>query len=120
MGELGQTEIENLQTSITGHAKICRLQIAVNDALRMRRPQALGEFEAQTGHFIRWQAARNQRLVQRFTRDIFRDQEVSFIGGVEVMDGGNIGVVQLGQREGFLAKPLAGGLVSQGAGRQDF
>jgi hypothetical protein len=35
------------------------------------------------------------------------------------VDGGDVGVIELGQGEGLLAKTLAGSLVRQGAWRQD-
>jgi hypothetical protein len=54
------------------------------------------------------------------SRDVFRNQEVGFVGGIEIVDSGDVGVVELGQRESFLAKSLAGSFVREGAWGQDF
>jgi hypothetical protein len=53
-------------------------------------------------------------------RDVFRDQEINFIGGIKIVDGGDVGMVELGQREGFLAKSFAGSVVGQVPGGSIF
>jgi len=53
-------------------------------------------------------------------RCTLRDQEVNLFGGIKIVDGRDVGVVELGQRESFLAKSLAGSVVGQSAGGQDF
>jgi len=72
--------------------------------------------QTEANYFLRAQRAGGEPLVQRLSGDVFRDQEVSFVGGIKIVDGSDVGVVELGQREGFLAKSLAGSLVRQGAG----
>ena len=78
------------------------------------------QLQAQANYLFRGQRSRSQLLVERFSGDVFRDQKVGLAVGIKVVDGGDVRVVELGQGEGFLAKTLAGSLVRQGAGRQDF
>jgi hypothetical protein len=120
MDKLGQSEIKNLETSVSGQSKIGRLQIAMDDALRVRSSQTLRELQAEAYHFVRGHRARGQLLIQRISGDVFRDQKVSVIGGIEIMNGRNVGMVQPGERQRFLAESLAGSFVSQGSGWEDF
>ena len=120
MRKLGQAEIQDLEASVGGQAQVGRFQIAMDDAPRVGRRQALRQLQAQADYFLRGQRSRGQLLVKRFSGNVFRDQKVGLAVGVKVVNGGDVRVVELGQGEGFLAKTLAGSLVRQGAGRQDF
>ena len=117
--ELCQSEIEDLETPVGGQAKIGWFQVAMDDALRVSGAQPLRKLQTQAHHFLRAQRARRQLLVQRVACDVLRDQEVGFVGGIEIVDGSDVGMVELGQGESFLAKSLAGSFVGQGAGGQD-
>jgi len=42
-----QPEIENLGVSALGHEQVCRLDVAVNNSLRMRCIEGIGDFYSQ-------------------------------------------------------------------------
>ncbi len=120
MDKLGEPEIENLKASVGGQAKICRLQVAMDDALRMRGPQALRKLQSQANHLVRGDRTGGQLLIECVPRDVFRDQKVGFIRGIEIVDRRDVGMVQLGERQRFLAESFPGIFVGKSAGRENF
>ena len=49
---LRQTEVQNLRLAPRGHEDVRRLDVAVDDALGVRRVQPVGNLNAQVQHFL--------------------------------------------------------------------
>ncbi len=54
-GDFGQAEIENLRVAAKGHEDVCRLDIAMNDALGVSRVEGVGNLNSQIQHRVRRQ-----------------------------------------------------------------
>ena len=51
MNQLGEAEIQNFQPSVRCYHQVTGFQVAVNDALRVRRSEAVGELHPQAHDF---------------------------------------------------------------------
>ena len=52
MGEFGQTEVQDLRLPAIGNEDVCRLDVAMDDSLLMRRVQAVGDLNGQIQQMI--------------------------------------------------------------------
>lgn len=64
MDQFGEAEVQDLQPVIRGNSQIPRLQIAVNDALRVRRLESRGELRANMRNLFEGETAGPESLVQ--------------------------------------------------------
>ena len=106
---LGQTEIDDLDAALRRHHHVAGLQIAVDDALIVRRfegvadlagnLQRLGRRKTRSG---RPQTA--QTLLERLAvHELHRDRDAAGVF-LEPMHGRNVGMVEGGEHFGFAAK----------------
>lgn len=106
-----ETEVQNLQTSIGRHSKIPRLQVSVDHTLHVSRGKTFRELERETHRFLLLQRSGGQHVFDGCPRDELHHQKIHVIEGVEVVDGGDVGVIELGEGLRFLAEPLPGFLI---------
>src|SRR5271170_3532677 len=97
-----------------------RLQIAMNDPLLMRRRKPLAKLQSQAGNFRQSQRPSLNLLAKRDARNQLQSQKIHSILARELVNSLNIRMIQLGERQSFLAKSLPSSLVSQHPGRQHF
>jgi hypothetical protein len=123
--DLRQAEIENLQVSVRGAGvtgvrnKLPGLIIAVYDAPVVRCRQGFRELNSETLNLLRRQRAFFQALTQRTSRNQLHGQKVHSVLGTEFENRSDVGVIQLGEGQRFLAKLLSRCVVSERAGRED-
>ena len=89
-----QSEVENLHMAVVSHHHVCRLQIAVDDVLPMRRRQRAGQRNrnVEKAH-LRQSAVRNY-LVERGPLDELHRYERNGIVFLDGEDGDDVRVVQ--------------------------
>ena len=92
-----ETEVQNLQTSIGRHSKIPRLQVSVDHTLHVSRGKTFRELERETHRFLLLQRSGGQHVFDGCPRDELHHQKIHVIEGVEVVDGGDVGVIELGE-----------------------
>ena len=92
----------------------------MNDPLRMRCFQTVGQLCTQPQDFFFRQGPAREFVVESHASDQFHHQEVNSVFAAKLVDRPNIGVVQLGQSQCLAAKALACGVVGEGAPGQDF
>ena len=103
-GQLGQSEVENLDHSRIVDHHVGRLQVAVNDACRMGARQRIGNLQRiLRGHIGRQTAARD-RLVEGLPSDVLHHHVVHAVLRTDVVNDANVGVLQAGDRLGLLHK----------------
>src|SRR5271157_1047914 len=90
----------------------------MDDPVFVGRTQALGQLQSQTYNLLLWERPLRQSVIQGHTGDVFHHQKVCPPLGVKVMDGRDVGMVQLGECQGFFVKPPAGGFVAEGSRRE--
>ena len=113
LSELGEAEIQHLHPALDRHHDVGGLEIAVQDALLVRRRQRLGDLDAECGHVAHRQRAGREAGGQRLARHQLHDQEVGAGVAVEVVDGGDARVVEPRERQRLLAEPPAPRLVGE-------
>ena len=98
---------------------ICRLQIAVNEAMTMGMLKSLDNFKHQFGGSARRERAAAEQVLQRPAIHILHDEEFIAIGvGQDRMDGHDTDVAHLGRGALQAAIPSpAAGLDRDRAGR---
>src|SRR6266705_491247 len=80
--------------------------------------QAARELTSERKHFFFRQRSSSQLAVERGSLDVLHREKINTALAIEVVDGGNVGMIKLGERKGFLAKTLTCNLVGQRSSRQ--
>jgi hypothetical protein len=93
-GVVGQAEIQDLHAAIARDEDILRLQIAVDDAVLVRRRQAEGDLLRAFGSRFRLERAGLQALAQRPAFEQLRDQVRQAVVRADVVYGEDVGMVQ--------------------------
>ena len=96
-----------------------RLQIAVNYAVVMRGGQAIGKLNAHARNFWKREWTCLDLVVERLPGNQFHHQKIDAILIGRVVDRFDVGMVQLGERESFLAEFLTDGFIGQSTGRKN-
>ena len=92
--ELGEAEVENLDAAVAGDEEVLGLQVAVDDALLVRRGQAAGDLDRVVDRLARGQRAARERVAQRLALEQLGD-DVRHAGvGADVVDGQDVRVVE--------------------------
>ncbi len=92
----------------------------MDDPLFVGCSQTFGQLRAKPHNLLLRQVLLTELVAERFPGDVLHRQEVHSCLCVEVIDGCDIGVVQLGESIGLLAEALTRGMVGEGTCRQDF
>src|SRR6266566_5804586 len=89
-----QPEIENLGVSALGHEQVCRLDVAVNNSLRMRCIEGIGDFYSQLQQRFQLYRLCSNAMFQGYTIEkLHRDEGLSILVA-DIIDRANIRVVQ--------------------------
>ena len=90
---LRQAEVENLGRASFGYEDVCRLNVAVDDALLMRRFQRVGDVDSDGGHPIDGKRTLLNQLLQRFAVEELHGDEGSTTFFGDLINGAYIGMV---------------------------
>jgi hypothetical protein len=75
---------------------VAGLQIAVDNACRVRPAERIGDLDAVLQRVAQLQSLAPDQLAQRLALDVFHSDEISPIRLIDVVDGDDIGMVQCG------------------------
>ena len=120
LGQLGETEIEDLQAAIVRDENIFRFQVAMDDAFVVRGSQTLRDLRR-----VFHSAPRGQRAIvhfdaKRMSFEKFGDEVRRAVVFANVMNGENVGMIQRSNRASFLLEaPQAVGIFRK-CFREDF
>ena len=89
---LGQAEIEDLHLAVCGDENIGRLEVAMNDPLRVRGGQPIRHRGSDLRRLSPRQRLAGQPLVKRFSAQQLRDDEGRTVDLSEIMNGQDVGV----------------------------
>ena len=78
------------------------------------------DLESERDHFFFRQTFAAEFLRESGAGDEFHDQEIDAVLRIEIVDGGDVGMIQFREGQGFFAKALAGGFVAENAWGQNF
>ena len=83
---LRQAEVENLGVAIAGEEYVLGLEIAMHDALGMRRREALCDLQRGIHRLTHWHSPRSQAIAQRLSFKQLGDRVRSAFVLSEVVD----------------------------------
>ena len=92
--DLGQPEIENLRVSARGDEEICRLDVAVDDAGRVRCFERVGDLDRQRQQPIDLERAPGDPMLQRRPVEKLHDEKRAAVLLADIVDRADVGVVQ--------------------------
>ena len=95
-GELGQAEVEDLRVAAFSDEDVGGLDVAVDDALRVRRADRLGNLDRQGKHRLGLQAFRREQCGEGLPFERLHDDEIPAIVLVDVVDGADMRMVESG------------------------
>ncbi len=104
--QLGQAEVQNLHSAVTGDEKIFRLQVAMHNALLVRRCQPPRHLQPIFNRFPDGERAIPQTLAQRLPFQQFGDHVRRALLVPDVEDRKNVGVIERRRSSGLLRKAL--------------
>src|SRR5581483_4731068 len=100
-----QAEVENFGMPSLGHQNVCRLDVAMNDALAMGSIERIGDLDGQIYRARLQRSTAEQMFQRRSFQKLHRDERNPlFLADVE--KGADVRVIQRGSRPCFPAKPL--------------
>ena len=116
---LGQPEIQHLHAAVARHHDVLRLQIAVDDPQRVRRRDPLGRLRGD----IEQPAQRQRPAVddgpEGFALHQLRDDVGLPVVLADIVDRDDVGMIERGERPGFLLEPLPAHGIARDVRRQD-
>ena len=103
--DLGQPEIQHLGVTAPGQEDVGRLDVAMDDALGMRRVQRIRHLDAHPEKRAHLHPAARDRLLQRLALQQFHRQVRPPLVVADFVDCADIRMIQRGRRPRLAAKP---------------
>jgi hypothetical protein len=98
---LGQAEVQDLDRLLGRDLDVGRLEVAMDDALLVRRLERRADLDAQPKRLVGGQRADGQAVGQAVALDQFQDERDGGIGLFQAVDAADVRVVERGQEPGF-------------------
>ena len=98
LGELGQSEIEELDAALGVDHDVAGLEIAVHDAGGVRLGQRAGDLDGVAQDLLEPHAPLGDELAERLAVHVLHGDEVSAVLRGDVVDGDDIGIVEGARR----------------------
>ena len=100
--ELGQAEVEDLHPAVPGEEEVLGLQVAVNDALLVRRGEAARDLDREVDRFPERQRPRGEALAQCLALEQLEDEVGRVALETDVEHREDVGVVERSRRSGLV------------------
>src|ERR1700680_465992 len=104
--ELCQAEVQNLGVPALGDENVRRLNIAVNDAVRVGGVERVGNLDPQIKQLWQGQWALGDALPESRTIEILHRDETPVLRLTDFVDHAEVGMIQAGSRTRFPSKSL--------------
>ena len=101
-----QAEIENLRLPKIGYEEICRLDVAMNDVLRVRRFERRKNLNRKLQNAFGIERLARDALAECFALQQLHGDKRLAVGFIHLVDRANIGMIQRGGRASFAPKSL--------------
>src|SRR6185436_6293265 len=101
----GDAEVEQFDLAVRSYLDVGRFEIAVNDLLRMRRFERVGDLYRKADGSANWKWTAGNQLCEIIAFDELHHQRASRSAFFQTVDVGDVGVIQRGQRACFSLEP---------------
>ena len=91
---LGQAEIENFRVAALGDENVGGLDIAMNDSLRVRGVESIGDFDGEIEKYVEIERVAADAMLQRHSLHVFHADEHAAFVLADFVDRANVGVIQ--------------------------
>ncbi len=102
--QLGQTEVEDLDAAVIQNKNVVRLEVAMHDALLVRRGQTARDLHAVFNRFALGDGPALHVIAQALSFEKFGDQIGHAVLGADVKDGQDVGMIERADHARFLLK----------------
>jgi hypothetical protein len=116
--ELGETEVQDFETPVVGDEEIGRLQIAMNDGVLMGSGESLDELKGESEDFGFGKWAGGESGAERAARNVFHYEEIGAALCIEIVDGGDVGMIEFWKCERLIVEAMANSFLGDGAGME--
>ncbi len=116
----GEAEVEDLDLAAGGDHDVAGFEVAMHHSLLMGLFESLGHLHGNRSGFAGRQRSRAQFGGQGIAGDQLHDDVVGAVVLDDVVNGGDLGVIEPGEHARFAAEALAGFLVGEHAGLEHF
>ena len=99
--ELGQPEVEHLHGAVVSHFDVGRLQIAMDDALLVRRFERFGDLPGDRQRFVDRDRSVRNAIGEGRSLDELHDERLHAVRVFEPVDGRDVWMIQRGEDFGF-------------------
>ena len=103
---LSQPEIQNLGVFALGDKNVCWLDVAMNDALGVRRVQPVGNLNGKREHGFVVQRLSRDEMLQRHAIQKLHGDERLLAMFADFVDGANVGMIESRRRTRLPSKPF--------------
>jgi hypothetical protein len=103
--DLRQSEVQNLGVTTLGDENVRRLDVAMDDALRMRGIEGVGNLDGERENQFGFERTPSDAMLQRHAVEKLHGDEVLPFALVNLEDHADVGVVQGGRRLCFALEP---------------
>ena len=105
--ELRQTEVEHLDEPALGAHQVCALDVAMDDAARVRFVERVGDLDADLDHFAHRQRPARDPRRQQLAVDVLHDDEVGARFFADVVGDGDVRRAEHRRGARFVQQPRA-------------
>jgi hypothetical protein len=116
--QLGETEIQNLEATVVGDEEIGGLQIAMNNRVIVGSDESRDKLKGEIEEFGFREGTGGELGAERTARNVFHYQEIGAALSIEIVNGGDIGMIEFRKRAGLIVETMASGFISDGAGME--
>jgi hypothetical protein len=120
LSHLGEAEVENRRVPASGDEDIGRLDVAVDDAVRMRGVERIGNLDGEIEKLLDRDPLTPGLIRQHLPIEQFHDEKVLSVALPDVIQRADVRVTQLRDRSGFSLEALASIGRRRNVRRQDF
>jgi len=115
----GEAEIEDFEAAVIREDEIGGLKVAMNDGVIVGSDEAFGELKRERKEGGFGKRAGSETVAERLAGNEFHDEEIGAALGIEIVDGSDVGMIELREGASFVVEAMARGIVGDGAGMQE-
>jgi len=92
----------------------------MNDGVIVCRDEALGELNRESKKLGFREKACGKAFAERLSANVFHDEEICAALRIEIVDGGDVRVIEFRERAGFVVETTARGIIGESAVMEEF
>src|SRR5208337_2729824 len=106
LGDLGQAKIKNFGVAALSDKNVCRLNVAMDDALGVGGVERIGDLDAQQKQRVEFHGTVADEMLQRCAVEVLHDDVGLAVLLAYVVDGADIGMIEGGCGSSLAAEAL--------------